>query len=320
MSKLNLKKIESERRAGYARDLSGLRQAGEAASRLEQLRAHLGKVVLLPLDALVVEDNVRQGLDLEGPSFRELVTSIEREGLLQNLVATLREFDDGTYALRVVSGQRRWHACKELGVAKVPVMLRAYRSQAEEMLAALAENINRVDLAPLDIAEGYRKLLRAGLSEDEIAERFDRGRRTIRKYIAIAGYPDDVKSVFRQHPGVFTSTVLFNNFASRSFKSEAQLREEVQRFLREETELSPDPVRRALGLGPAQAAPHPTVTRVRKKKAADAGLARTVIETVAGRVPVKVSVKGTSRQGRIVIDYHTADQLKEFLACFKRRP
>jgi ParB family transcriptional regulator, chromosome partitioning protein len=320
MSKVNFKKIEGERRAGYARDLSSLRQAGEAAGRLEQLQAHLGKVVLVPLDSLVVEDNVRQSLDLQGPSFRELVTSIEREGLLQNLVATLREFEDGTYLLKVVSGQRRWHACKELGVAKVPVMLRAYRSQAEEMLAGLAENINRVDLAPLDIAEGYRKLLLAGLSEDEIAERFDRGRRTIRKYVAIAGYPDDVKAIFRQHPGVFTSTVLFNNFASRSFKSAAELRGEVQRFLSEETELSPDPVRRALGLGPPLAGDGPTAHRVKKKKEVEAGLARTVIETVAGRVPVKVTVKGTSRRGRIIIDYQSADQLKEFLACFKRRP
>jgi ParB family transcriptional regulator, chromosome partitioning protein len=319
MSKLNLKKIESERRAGYAKDLSGLREAGEAASRIEQLRAHLGKVVLLPLNALIIEDNVRQSLDLQGPSFRELVTSIEREGLLQNLVATLREFDDGTYALKVVSGQRRWHACRELGVAKVPVMLRAYQTQAEEMLAGLAENLNRVDLAPLDIAEGYRKLRLAGLSEDEIAERFDRGRRTIRKYIAIAGYPDDVKTTFRQHPGVFTSSVLFNNFASRSFKSDAELREEVRRFLSEETELSPDPVRRALGLGPAPPGPHPAGYRVKKKKGVEAGLAQTVVETVTGRVPVKVSVRGTSRQGRITIDYQSADQLKEFLACFKRR-
>jgi ParB family transcriptional regulator, chromosome partitioning protein len=187
---------------------------------------YIGKTVTIPVEHISLEDNVRKEVDTTSPKFLELVDSIRREGLLQNLVVDVRSGPQGTY-LACVSGQRRLLAAKEAGIEKAVCLLKQY-SEAERISIGLTENLVRQDLHCLDVAEGYAELRRRGWAEEEIAARFEREQRTVHRYLLIAAWPEEVKKRIRQHPEFFTTRVIFNQFVSRGFADESKLRQAVE--------------------------------------------------------------------------------------------
>ncbi|WP_354700069.1 Stage 0 sporulation protein J [Paraconexibacter sp. AEG42_29] len=82
-----------------------------------------------------------------------LAASISELGVLQPpLVTTLR---GGRYQL--IAGERRWRAAKLAGVTELQVLV---RDQVDVALAALAENLQREDLDPIDEATAYARVIR----------------------------------------------------------------------------------------------------------------------------------------------------------------
>lgn len=119
----------------------------------------------LPLDQIMPSAaNPRRTFDPIADA--ELLESIERHGILTPLIVrplpsvrSQADGDDGsglTYEL--VAGHRRYAAAAELGLPQVPVVVREL-SGAAALEAAIIENLQRKDLAPLDEAESYRALL-----------------------------------------------------------------------------------------------------------------------------------------------------------------
>ena len=86
-------------------------------------------------------DQPRKEFDSEALS--ELADSISQHGVLQPLL--LRPLLTGGY--RIVAGERRWRAARMAGLTEVPAIIREM-SDAEEMLFALIENLQREDLTP----------------------------------------------------------------------------------------------------------------------------------------------------------------------------
>src|SRR5262249_38379766 len=211
--KVDLKKVAKESKDRYSKELTGLKELEESGELLQKLRGYCNRVVSLPLRHLTIGENVRKNFRAEGPEFEELVESIRANGLLQNLVASLLEFDNGTWELRVTAGQRRYYACQKLGLEKVPVMIRLWNSEAEDLYAGLSENLTRVDLNPLHVADAYARLLELGMSANEIAERVDRHKRTIRKYLSLSQLPGDIRKIIEERQDIFTTGVLFNEVA-----------------------------------------------------------------------------------------------------------
>lgn len=105
----------------------------------------------VPLNALrVAATNTRKDKDAgqEDASLAGLAQSIKEHGLLNPL--TVRPLPDGTY--EIVAGQRRYLACKELGFATVPVIVREQVSDTSAVALSLIENVQRADMHPLDKA------------------------------------------------------------------------------------------------------------------------------------------------------------------------
>jgi len=89
----------------------------------------------------------------------ELAESIRANGLISPPVVS--RLSDGTYA--IVAGERRWRAVRQLGWAEMDVI------EVEEgsEVAALVENIQRENLAPLEEARGLLRLAeRQGLEQN----------------------------------------------------------------------------------------------------------------------------------------------------------
>jgi ParB family chromosome partitioning protein len=314
--KLDLKKAANESKARYTKELSGLKELEESSELLEKLRSYIDKVVMLPIQYLTVGENVRQNISEEDTKFEELVHSIRERGLLQNLVTRLREFENGTWQLRINAGERRYRASKVAGLEKVPVLIKRWNSEIDELFTGLSENEDRVNLSPLDLADAYARATKLGASVDEIAEKAHRDKRTIRKYISLSQLPDDARKIVLDRPDIFTTGLLFNEVASRKFDSDDELRDHIQKLIKERESITNLPIDSDDHVDDSQGLGVKVTRQARKVKHADPELIDEVVSRISGSLPVKVMVKGTRDKGRITINYASQEQLEKFLSRF----
>jgi len=190
---------------------------------LESLRRNINRVVLLPVDVLVVEENVRRTVALEGPEFLTLVDSIREQGVRQNIIVDLQDADEKNFRVVVIAGQRRTLAAREAKTKQVAALILRLSNRGDRLVEGLAENLLREDLHCLDQADAYAALLEEGWTETEIAEKFDRRRRTILQFLRLSKYPEKAKKLIRDHHELFTTYLLFNKFIAKTWKSEDEL-------------------------------------------------------------------------------------------------
>ena len=95
----------------------------------------------------------------------ELATSIQKDGLLQPILVR----PVGSQKYQIIAGERRWQACRSIGMKTVPIRIKeADDDKALEL--ALVENIQRSDLNPIEEAYGYRRMMeRRNLTQSEVA-------------------------------------------------------------------------------------------------------------------------------------------------------
>jgi ParB family transcriptional regulator, chromosome partitioning protein len=266
------------------------------ANRLNAYRDYIGKTVTVPIDLITIEDNVRKQVDTTSPKFMELVDSIKREGILQNLIVDVRSSAEGTY-LSCVSGQRRLLAARHAGVEKAVCLLKQYQND-ERISIGLTENLVRQDLHCIDVAEGYAELHRNGWSEELIAERFERGQRTIHRYLLIAAWPEDVKLQIRQHPEIFSTRVIFNQFVSRGFADENDLRQAVEHKIASATNLL-----QKKSAQKRSASPLYELTNETKQS----------VKILEDKLQAGVKVKNSDGKGKIEISYQGSEDLMRIL-------
>jgi ParB family transcriptional regulator, chromosome partitioning protein len=125
----------------------------------------------IPIDA--VTPNPRQPRDVfDDDALFELVTSIKEVGLLQPVV--VRQVGPERYEL--IMGERRWRACREVGLERIPAIVRATDDE-KMLLDALLENLHRAQLNPLEEAAAYEQLLKDfDCTQEQLAERIGRSR------------------------------------------------------------------------------------------------------------------------------------------------
>lgn len=144
----------------------------------------------IAIDAIVPNpDQPRTNFKRE--ELEELAASIERDGLLQPIL--VRAVGENSY--QIIAGERRWQACKLIGLKKVPVRIKdADADQALEL--ALVENIQRSDLNPIEEAYGYRRLMeRQNLTQSELAQMLSKGRSTIANALRLLDLPEDAQQL-----------------------------------------------------------------------------------------------------------------------------
>jgi ParB family chromosome partitioning protein len=112
----------------------------------------------------------------EMENISQLADSIREHGILQPLVVLPKD-SGGGYTL--IAGERRLRAAQKTGLKFVPVIVRKADEQ-QQLEWALVENLQRTDLNPLEIANGYLQLAdEFDLSHAEIAKRVGKNRATV---------------------------------------------------------------------------------------------------------------------------------------------
>jgi ParB family chromosome partitioning protein len=200
-----------------------VQEPAPARQKLEALQRNVGRIVMLPLKELTLSENVRKYVPTDTAEFAQLLDSVKRDGILQNLVADLRLAADGGYSLTIVSGQRRFLAGERAGLESCPVRIMQYSDRAAKLAHGITENVLRDELHCLDLAEGYAALLQEGWSEEQIAETFDRKRQTVFQLLRLARFPAAAKAAIRAEMDKFTTRDLLNKFVAHRWQDEGAL-------------------------------------------------------------------------------------------------
>lgn len=116
----------------------------------------------------------------------ELAVSIKRHGVVQPLVVTPAK--QGVYTL--IAGERRWRAAQVANLKTIPAIIRSSQ-ELEQLEIALIENVQRVDLSPLEQAVSIERLHEQfSLSYDEIAERLGKANSTVHNTVRLLRLPE----------------------------------------------------------------------------------------------------------------------------------
>ena len=117
-----------------------------------------------------------------------LADSIAVNGLLQPLV--VRAAEGGRY--QIISGERRWRACRMAGLQEIPVVVREEDDRAALELG-LIENLQREDLNVVEEAEGYRELMTVySMTQEQVAAKVGKSRPAVANALRILALPESV--------------------------------------------------------------------------------------------------------------------------------
>ncbi len=146
----------------------------------------------IPLKKLSVSKlNTRKDLQAgqEDSGISELASSIRKQGLLNPLI--VRSTSGGKY--EVLSGQRRFLACQQIGYDPVPCLIRDDVDDADAVVLSLVENVHRADMHPLDKAQAIKALYDRYSSYDKVSKETAWSVTTIRRYIRLLDLPEELQ-------------------------------------------------------------------------------------------------------------------------------
>ena len=121
----------------------------------------------------------------------ELASSIREVGLLH--LPLVRPIS-GTNMYEIIAGERRVRACKSLGHEAISVLVQAGSDHNHAAKAALIENMQRVDLNPIEVAKAIRALLvEFGYTQEELAEKIGKKRSTVTNFLRLLQLPEQMQ-------------------------------------------------------------------------------------------------------------------------------
>lgn len=136
---------------------------------------------------------------IELEQLQEMAQTIEQVGLIHPPL--VRKIDANTYEL--IAGERRFRAAKLAGLEKIPVIVRQAEDE-QSSLAALIENIQRVDLNPVELAIALKDTSeRLNLTQEALSKTLGIKRSTIANYLRVLSLPEIIQQALKQQQITF---------------------------------------------------------------------------------------------------------------------
>jgi ParB family transcriptional regulator, chromosome partitioning protein len=119
----------------------------------------------------------------------ELAESIKEYGIFQPIILKKVKFG---YIL--VSGERRYRAAQIVGLKTIPSIIRQYEeSKVAEI--ALAENLQRENLTPIEEAEAYKMIINnLQITQNELARKIGKSRSHVTNILGLLNLPLEVQN------------------------------------------------------------------------------------------------------------------------------
>lgn len=236
--------------------------------------------------------------EIANEQLTELSDSIKKHGIMQPIVVR-RLGEQAKVPFEIIAGERRWRAAKLAGLTHIPALVRDIPDELAIALA-LIENIQREDLNPMEQAVALQRFHdEFGMSHQEIADTVGKARTTVSNLLRLISLHDDVKTML-DHGDIDMGHAR----ALLSLKSKDQIvvaRTIVEKVLsvRQTEQLIRDLL-------------NPPATKPKAQASADIEqLTRRLSERFGAQVEIDHNNKG---KGKMVIRYHTLDELEGILA------
>jgi ParB family chromosome partitioning protein len=247
---------------------------------------------LLISDIVPNPDQPRREFDQT--ALAELADSIKQHGIVQPIIVVRGGAGNG---YQIIAGERRWRAAGLAKLTHVPAIVRSLE-ELEQIELSLIENIQRVDLSPLEQAMSVYKLQQQfNLALDEIAKKLGKATSTISNLTRLLQLPPEAMEALRQ--GQISEG---HARAILSLKGMADKQVELLRSIQNN------------GWTVRQAEQFATAA----KKGADATSAktRTASETeltkgLGSKLGTKVQIKHTAKGGQLIIRFSSDENLQE---------
>ena len=151
------------------------------------------KLLNLKIDKIVTNSNQPRKY-FDNGKMSELKDSIKNSGLLQPI--TVRKISNGKY--EIVAGERRYRACRELGMENIPV-IEMNVGDARGYEFSVLENIQRENLNPIEEAESYLMLMEVyGYTQEKLSEKLGKTRSSVSNKMRILKLPASVKEMVKK--------------------------------------------------------------------------------------------------------------------------
>ena len=162
-------------------------------------------------------------------ALNELAESIKIHGVVEPIIVK-----KSIKGYELVAGERRTKASRIAGLETIPAVVKDFTDQ-EMMDIAILENIQREDLSPLELAEGFKKYIdTTGMSQEEVAKKFGKSRSYITNALGLLNLPTPVKEkinnkeISASHARVlskFDDENVINELADKVAKEKISVRE-----------------------------------------------------------------------------------------------
>jgi len=145
-------------------------------------------ILRIPVD--LIEPNPYQPrMSFDQEALEELADSIRTLGLIQPI--TVRRISGSRY--QIISGERRFRACRLAGLDMIPAYIRDTNDQGM-LEMAIVENIQREDLDPIEVAMSYQRLIEeCSLTQEQMAIRVGKKRASVTNYLRLLKLPAKIQ-------------------------------------------------------------------------------------------------------------------------------
>jgi ParB family chromosome partitioning protein len=228
----------------------------------------------------------------EESALQELADSIKQHGVVQPIIVVRHK-----EGYRIVAGERRWRAAQQAGLNNIPALVRSMR-ELEEIELSLIENIQRVDLSPLEQALSVYKLQQQfNLGLEDIAKKLGKATSTISNLTRLLQLPDSARQALSE--GLISEG---HARAILSLKAWPDKQLELLRSIQDNDWT----VRQA----------EQFATAAKAGADAESAKTRTAAETdltksIGQKLGTKVQIKHTAKGGQLIIRFNSDEHLNE---------
>ncbi len=179
---------------GLGKGLDALLPKNESAKNEEQSQENKHFFGFIELVKIIINP-YQPRIDFDQNALEELASSIKKHGLIQPI--TVRRVND---AYELISGERRFRASKIAGLKEIPAFIMEFDDDLKLLEMALIENVQRVDLNPIELASGYNRLIEeCNYTQEQVAERVGKDRSTITNLIRLLKLPEKIQEDLREN-------------------------------------------------------------------------------------------------------------------------
>ncbi len=222
-------------------------------------------------------------------ALKDLAESIESVGVIQPILVYA---SDNRYT--IIAGERRWRAARLAGLEEIPAIVRDW-DDVRRMQVALIENLQRDDLNPVEQAMGVQSLMEQyGFTQEAVSKQLGKSRSAIANLLRLLNLPEPILDMLRDgRLSAGHGRALVNLPADRQIQL-AELAVQEGWSVRQ--------LERAAQLQPKNPSSPPSLPRPAEFNELER-MAREVFGT-------KAQITGTEKQGKLVLQYHTPDDLQ----------